>query len=69
MKLIKTVYIRRQMRISGGKKVTAVDEKYYKSAEEQLNSTLRLEKVVEWIDMSSLYWLFSKEGTYHFSIL
>lgn len=42
VRLIKTVYTRRQKRISGGKKVTAVDEKYYKSAEEQLYGELAI---------------------------
>ena len=42
VRLIKTVYTRKQKRISGGKKVTAVDEKYYRAAEEQLYGELAI---------------------------
>lgn len=42
VRLIKTVYMRRQKRISGGKKVTAVDEKYFRSAQDQLYGELAI---------------------------
>ncbi len=42
VRLIKTVYTRRQKRLSGGKKVTAVDDKYYKNAEAQLYGELAI---------------------------
>ncbi len=42
VRLIKTVYTRRQKRLSGGKKVTAIDEKYFKSAEAQLYGELAI---------------------------
>lgn len=40
VKVIKTVYMRSQARVAKGKKVTAVDEKYMKQAEDALYSEL-----------------------------
>ncbi|PHV69327.1 CarD family transcriptional regulator [Sporanaerobium hydrogeniformans] len=36
VKIIKTIYMRKQSRLAAGKKVTASDEKYFNLAEEQL---------------------------------
>ena len=38
--IMKTLYVRRQARIEAGKKTTAVDERYFKLAENQLHSEL-----------------------------
>lgn len=38
--IIKTLYLRRQQRVDAGKKNTAVDERYFKLAENQLHSEL-----------------------------
>lgn len=38
--IIKTIYVRKQKRIGAGKKITAVDERYFKAAENQLHSEL-----------------------------
>ena len=40
MKIIKTIYLRKQERLADGKKVTAVDERYYAIAEENLYGEL-----------------------------
>lgn len=40
IKIIKTLYLRKQERIAVGKKITATDEKYLRMAEEQLYSEL-----------------------------
>ncbi len=40
VKLIKTIYTRKQMRIKAGRKVTAVDAKYFHMAEENLYGEL-----------------------------
>lgn len=40
VKIIKTIYIRRQKRIQAGRKVTAVDEKYFHLAEDNLYGEL-----------------------------
>lgn len=40
VKIIKTIYLRKQSRLVEGKKVTAVDEKYFKLAEERLYGEL-----------------------------
>lgn len=42
IQIIKTLYLRKQSRISQGKKITATDEKYLKSAENRLYSELAL---------------------------
>lgn len=46
--IIKTLYLRRQKRLDDGKKVTAIDERYFKLAEYQLHSeiafVLKIEK-------------------------
>lgn len=42
IKVIKTLYLRRQERIAQGKKTTAMDEKYLRMAEENLYSELSL---------------------------
>lgn len=47
IRLIKTVYQRKQKRISGGKKVTAVDERYFKSAQDQLYGELAIPLAME----------------------
>lgn len=55
VKVIKTLYLRKQERIAEGKKVTTIDEKYLHAAEESLYSELSLvleipkEKVQEYI--------------------
>ncbi len=36
IKIIKTLYLRKQQRLENGKKVTVVDEKYFRQAEEKL---------------------------------
>ena len=40
VKIIKTIYIRKQMRIQAGRKITAVDAKYFHLAEESLYGEL-----------------------------
>lgn len=40
VKIIKTIYLRKQERLADGKKVTAVDERYYAIAEENLYGEL-----------------------------
>lgn len=40
VRIIKTLYLRRQSRIEDGKKVTAVDERYFKHAEDALYGEL-----------------------------
>lgn len=40
VKIIKTLYQRKKSRIQDGKKVTVVDEKYFRQAEEQLYGEL-----------------------------
>lgn len=40
VKVIRTLYERRRMRLQNGKKATAIDEKYFKIAEEQLYQEL-----------------------------
>lgn len=42
VRLIKTVYYRKEHRLSRGKKSTAVDEKYYHEAEDQLYGELAI---------------------------
>lgn len=42
IRIIKTIYLRKKERISQGKKVTAVDERYLKLAEENLYSELSM---------------------------
>lgn len=42
IKIIKTLYLRREERIAQGKKTTAMDEKYLRMAEENLYSELSL---------------------------
>lgn len=42
IKIIKTLYKRKQSRIQSGKKVTAVDERYFRMAEEQLYGELAI---------------------------
>ena len=45
--IIKTLYLRKQKRIEDGKKVTAVDDRYFKLAENQLHSELAFALNVE----------------------
>lgn len=40
VKIIKTIYKRREARIQNGKKVTAIDERYYRMVADQLNGEL-----------------------------
>ncbi len=40
IKIIKTLYMRKEARIQSGKKVTAIDEKYFRLAESQLYEEL-----------------------------
>ena len=40
VKIIKTLYLRKQERLESGKKVTVVDEKYFRQAEEKLYEEL-----------------------------
>ena len=40
IRILKTLYLRRQFRLESGKKTTAVDEKYFHLAEEQLYGEL-----------------------------
>ena len=40
VKMIKTLYVRKQQRIENGKKVTVVDEKYFRQAEDKLYEEL-----------------------------
>lgn len=40
VKIIKTLYLRKQQRLESGKKVTVVDEKYFRQAEEKLYEEL-----------------------------
>lgn len=63
VRLIKTVYTRRQKRLSGGKKVTAVDEKYYRAAEEQLYGELAIPLAID-RSMVKDYIFSSIEGTH-----
>lgn len=42
VRIIKTIYLRKKARVSQGKKVTAVDERYLKLAEENLYSEMSL---------------------------
>lgn len=42
IKVIKTIYLKKQKRIAEGKKVTATDEKYFKMAEDYLYSELSI---------------------------
>lgn len=42
IRIIKTIYLRKQERLSQGKKVTAVDERYLKMAEDNLYSELSM---------------------------
>ena len=45
--IIKTLYLRRQKRVDEGKKVTSVDERYFKLAENKLHSELAFVLKVE----------------------
>ena len=47
VRLIKTVHSRREKRLSGGKKVTAVDEKYFRVAEDQLYGELAIPLAID----------------------
>ena len=40
IRILKTLYLRKQSRIENGKKITAVDERYFHLAEEQLYGEL-----------------------------
>lgn len=42
VRIIKTLYLRKESRLADGKKVTAVDEKYFHMAEEQLYGEMAL---------------------------
>ena len=47
VRLIKTVHLRRETRLSRGKKVTAVDEKYFRVAEDQLYGELAIPLAID----------------------
>ncbi len=40
IRIIKTLYLRKQERLANGKKITAIDDRYFKQAEENLYSEL-----------------------------
>lgn len=42
IKIIKTIYLRKQKRLAAGRKVTAVDAKYYRMAEDNLYGELAI---------------------------
>lgn len=42
IRILKTLYVRKQERLGSGKKITAVDERYFHLAEEQLYNELSL---------------------------
>ncbi|MGN0308373.1 MAG: CarD family transcriptional regulator [Lachnospiraceae bacterium] len=57
LRIIKTLYLRKQKRIEDGKKPTAIDERYFQQAEEQLYGELsfvlkldknELQKQIQW---------------------
>lgn len=48
VKIIKTLYLRKKLRLENGKKVTAVDMKYLRLAEEQLYGELAVVLSIEW---------------------
>lgn len=52
VKLIKTIYLRRQKRLEAGKKETAVDNKYFKMAEDNLYGELAVALNMERRDVS-----------------
>lgn len=47
IKVIKTIYLRKQERIAQGKKITATDEKYFRMAEDHLYSELSVALDIE----------------------
>ena len=47
VKIIKTLYLRKKLRLENGKKVTAVDMKYLRLAEEQLYGELAVVLAIE----------------------
>lgn len=47
VKIIKTLYLRKKLRLENGKKVTAVDMKYFRLAEEQLYGELAVVLSIE----------------------
>ncbi len=53
IKIIKTVYVRRRERESGGKRITATDERYLKMAEDKLYGELALALDMQKNDMES----------------
>lgn len=52
--IIKTLYIRRQKRLEENKKTTAVDERYFKIAENQLYSELAFALGVEKSELNQI---------------
>lgn len=52
--IMKTLYIRRQKRLEEGKKITAVDERYFKLAENQLYSELAFALKVEKSELNQI---------------
>lgn len=42
IRIIKTLYLRKQERLANGKKITAIDSRYFKQAEENLYSELSI---------------------------
>ena len=52
--IMKTLYIRRQKRLEEGKKTTAVDERYFKLAENQLYSELAFALGVEKSELNEI---------------
>lgn len=52
--IIKTLYLRKQERIEAGKKNTAVDERYFKLAENQLHSELAFSLGIEKSEVAQL---------------
>ena len=53
IKIIKTLYQRKQQRIESGKKVTVVDEKYFRQAEDKLYEELAFVLGMEKRDVST----------------
>ena len=53
VKVIKTLYRRREIRLAGGKKFTSVDERYYKSARDCLYGELAIALDIEVDDVES----------------
>lgn len=61
IKIIKTLYIRKQERIAQGKKITTTDERYLKMAEGSLYSELSIVLGIPEIEMESYIFTYIKE--------